>query len=60
MVQDRDEAFYKQFKLIISGLDNIEARRWLNSVIVGTRHVTTLQSDRIIFITALCSGLPAF
>jgi ubiquitin-activating enzyme E1 C len=39
MVQDRDEAFYKQFKLIISGLDNIEARRWLNSVIVGASAV---------------------
>lgn len=35
MVQDKDEEFYKQFKLIISGLDNIEARRWLNSLIVG-------------------------
>jgi ubiquitin-activating enzyme E1 C len=35
-VQEKDEDFYRQFKLIISGLDNIEARRWLNSVIVGT------------------------
>lgn len=35
MVQERDEDFYRQFKLIISGLDNIEARRWLNSLIVG-------------------------
>lgn len=35
MVQSKDEDFYRQFKLIISGLDNIEARRWLNSVIVG-------------------------
>jgi NEDD8-activating enzyme E1 len=35
MVQDKDEDFYRQFKLIISGLDNIEARRWLNSLIVG-------------------------
>lgn len=34
-IQDKDEAFYKQFKVIISGLDNIEARRWLNSLVVG-------------------------
>lgn len=34
-IQDKDLSFYKQFDLIISGLDNIEARRWLNSVIVG-------------------------
>jgi len=35
MIQDKDEDFYRQFKVIISGLDNIEARRWLNSLIVG-------------------------
>jgi ubiquitin-activating enzyme E1 C len=34
-IQDKDEDFYRQFNLIISGLDNIEARRWLNSVIVN-------------------------
>jgi len=34
-IQDKDEEFYKQFKLIISGLDNIEARRWLNSLLVS-------------------------
>ena len=34
-IQDFDETFYRQFKLIVSGLDNIEARRWLNSTLVG-------------------------
>ena len=34
-IQDFDEEFYAKFKLIISGLDNIEARRWLNSLIVS-------------------------
>eukprot|EP01035_Chromulina_nebulosa_P018333 gene18333-24024_t len=34
-IQDKPIEFYKQFKIIISGLDNIEARRWLNSLIVG-------------------------
>lgn len=34
-IQDKDEDFYRQFKIIISGLDNIEARRWLNSLIVN-------------------------
>lgn len=34
-IQDKDESFYKSFNVIISGLDNIEARRWLNSVILN-------------------------
>lgn len=34
-IQDKDETFYRQFNIIISGLDNIEARRWLNSLLVN-------------------------
>ena len=29
MIQDKDPSFYSSFTCIISGLDNIEARRWL-------------------------------
>ena len=32
-IQDMDAAFYSQFFIIIAGLDNIPARRWLNSTI---------------------------
>ena len=32
-IQDKDKEFYTQFKVIISGLDNIEARRWLNGML---------------------------
>eukprot|EP00596_Hydrurales_sp_CCMP1899_P002713 CAMPEP_0119045332 /NCGR_PEP_ID=MMETSP1177-20130426/38993_1 /TAXON_ID=2985 /ORGANISM="Ochromonas sp, Strain CCMP1899" /LENGTH=271 /DNA_ID=CAMNT_0007016909 /DNA_START=23 /DNA_END=835 /DNA_ORIENTATION=+ len=34
-IQDFDEEFYKQFQIVVSGLDNIEARRWLNCTLVG-------------------------
>lgn len=34
-IQDKDASFYAGFDVIISGLDNIEARRWLNSMVVG-------------------------
>jgi ubiquitin-activating enzyme E1 C len=34
-IQDKDEDFYMQFVLVICGLDSIEARRWINSTLVG-------------------------
>lgn len=33
MIQDFDTEFYQQFHVIIAGLDNIEARRWLNALV---------------------------
>ena len=33
-IQDKDEEYYKQFKLIVCGLDSIEARRWINATLV--------------------------
>jgi ubiquitin-activating enzyme E1 C len=33
-IQDKDEAFYRQFKLVIAGLDSVDARRWINSMLV--------------------------
>jgi len=34
-IQDKDPAFYASFNVILSGLDNIEARRWLNATVCG-------------------------
>ena len=34
-IQDHDEAYYKSFNLIITGLDSVEARRWINATLVG-------------------------
>lgn len=50
-IQDKEYSFYKQFHIILSGLDNIEARRWLNHVIVGfveTDEEGNLNPDTII------------
>ena len=33
MIQDLDEDFYKEFQVIITGLDNVEARQWINAMI---------------------------
>ena len=34
-IQDKDEDYYMQFKIVVCGLDSIEARRWINSTLVG-------------------------
>jgi ubiquitin-activating enzyme E1 C len=34
-IQDKDPSFYASFNVIISGLDNVEARRWLNATVCG-------------------------
>lgn len=34
-IQDFDEDFYKQFVMVVCGLDSIEARRWINSTLVS-------------------------
>jgi NEDD8-activating enzyme E1 len=34
-IQDKDPEFYKQFRVVIGGLDNIEARRWLNCILTS-------------------------
>ena len=34
-IQDKDEGFYRQFHLIICGLDSIVARRWINGMVIS-------------------------
>ena len=38
-VQDKDADFYSRFNVVCSGLDNVEARRWLNAMLVGLAEV---------------------
>jgi NEDD8-activating enzyme E1 len=33
MIQDLDDDFYRDFQVIITGLDNVEARQWINATI---------------------------
>lgn len=34
-IQDKDENYYMQFKMVVCGLDSVEARRWINATLVG-------------------------
>ena len=33
-IQDKGEAYYMQFNMVICGLDSVEARRWINATLV--------------------------
>ncbi len=43
-LQEMPAEFYQQFDLIISGLDNVEARRWINSLVVSLYDETVDES----------------
>ncbi|KAG6034376.1 hypothetical protein E4U41_006553 [Claviceps citrina] len=34
-IQDLDQSFYRQFQLVVCGLDSVEARRWINAMLVS-------------------------
>ena len=34
-IQDFSKEFYRQFRLVIAGLDNIKARRWLSATLLS-------------------------
>ena len=34
-IQDKDEEFYRQFHIVICGLDSIVARRWINGMLTS-------------------------
>lgn len=34
-IEEKDTAFYRQFHLVVCGLDSIVARRWINSMLLG-------------------------
>ena len=34
-IQDKDDDFYAEFNIVICGLDSLEARRYMNSVLIN-------------------------
>ncbi|PGH01958.1 hypothetical protein AJ80_08940 [Polytolypa hystricis UAMH7299] len=43
-IQDKDEDYYMQFKMVVCGLDSIEARRWINAMLVGMVDIGNTES----------------
>jgi ubiquitin-activating enzyme E1 C len=43
-IQDKDEDYYMQFKMVVCGLDSVEARRWINAMLVGMVDPNNMES----------------
>jgi ubiquitin-activating enzyme E1 C len=41
-IQDKDASWYRQFQVVVMGLDSIEARRWLNAMVCS---LVTFEAD---------------
>lgn len=59
-IQDRDETFYREFNVIIAGLDNIEARRWMNATLHDMVDKSSGEVDPSTIIPLLDGGTEGF
>jgi len=60
LIQDYDETFYRQFNLIVAGLDNIAARRWMNATLHDMVDRSTGEPDPSTIIPLLDGGTEGF
>jgi len=59
-IQDHDESFYRKFNVIIAGLDNIAARRWMNATLHDMVDRTGGEPDPSTIIPLLDGGTEGF
>jgi len=59
-IQDYDETFYRKFNLIIAGLDNIPARRWMNATLHDMVDRSSGEPDPSTMIPLLDGGTEGF
>jgi len=59
-IQDHDETFYRKFNIIIAGLDNIQARRWMNATLHDMVDRTSGEPDPSTIIPLLDGGTEGF
>lgn len=59
-IQDYDETFYRKFNLIVSGLDNIAARRWMNATLHDMVDRSSGEPDTSTIIPLLDGGTEGF
>jgi len=59
-IQDFDDSFYRMFNVVVAGLDNIPARRWLNATLHDMVDRSSGQPDPSTIIPLLDGGTEGF
>ncbi|NXK35402.1 UBA3 enzyme, partial [Piprites chloris] len=59
-IQDMDESFYRQFHIIVCGLDSIIARRWINGMLMSFLHYEDGALDPSSIIPLIDGGTEGF
>ncbi|XP_064604600.1 NEDD8-activating enzyme E1 catalytic subunit-like [Liolophura sinensis] len=59
-IQDFDDSFYRDFHIIICGLDSILARRWINGMVVSLLRYENGQLDQSSVIPVVDGGTEGF
>ncbi|XP_034938918.1 NEDD8-activating enzyme E1 catalytic subunit [Chelonus insularis] len=60
MIQDKDESFYRQFHIIVCGLDSIVARRWINGMLISLLNYNDGELDQSSIIPMVDGGTEGF
>ncbi|GLH07219.1 hypothetical protein R5R35_001745 [Gryllus longicercus] len=59
-IQDFDESFYRQFHIVVCGLDSIVARRWINGMIISLLNYENGVLDTCSIIPIIDGGTEGF
>ncbi|KAK5650751.1 hypothetical protein RI129_001780 [Pyrocoelia pectoralis] len=59
-IQDYDETFYRQFHIVVCGLDSIVARRWINGMLISLLNYEDGTLDQTSIIPMIDGGTEGF
>jgi len=59
-IQDFDEDFYRQFHIVVCGLDSIVARRWINGMLISLLNYEEGELDQSTIIPMVDGGTEGF
>ncbi|XP_063981982.1 NEDD8-activating enzyme E1 catalytic subunit [Diachasmimorpha longicaudata] len=60
MIQAKDEQFYRQFHIVVCGLDSIIARRWINGMLISLLNYEDGELDQSSVIPMVDGGTEGF